>query len=196
MSKLRWRKANEKNEICAWVQGRGGQTGCFLRSSGGLCSQKAGDTGKRAERMGQKVQEGRWALFYRSQGSPSRDRQVQGLTYARGRGERHPKKGRSVLCKVVLVKNAFIQAHRSEFKRPSMCRVLKVHRCGFYAWMHEPQSPRAKANEALTAKIREFYDQSMGIYGSPRVLYDFRYAGVACSENCVARLMRAAGIRS
>ena len=77
-----------------------------------------------------------------------------------------------------------------------MCRVFKVHRSGFYAWLHEPQSPRAKANEALTAKIREFYDQSMGIYGSPRIFFDLMEAGVACSENRVARLMRAAGIKS
>jgi putative transposase len=94
------------------------------------------------------------------------------------------------------VKYAFIQAHRSEFKLTSMCRVLKVHRSGFYAWLHEPQSPRAKANEALTAKIRDFYDQSMGIYGSPRIFFDLKEAGVACSENRVARLMRAAGIKS
>jgi putative transposase len=65
------------------------------------------------------------------------------------------------------VKYAFIQAHRTEFRLTSMCRVLKVHRSGFYAWLLEPLSPRAKANEALTAKIKEFYDQSMGIYGSP-----------------------------
>jgi putative transposase len=77
-----------------------------------------------------------------------------------------------------------------------MCRVLKVHRSGFYAWLHEPLSARTKANEALTAKIREFYDQSMGIYGSPRIFYDLREAGVVCSENRVAKLMRAAGIKS
>ncbi len=77
-----------------------------------------------------------------------------------------------------------------------MCRVLKVHRSGYYAWLHEPLSPRAKANEALTMKIREFYDQSMGIYGSPRIFCDLREAGVACGENRVARLMRAAQIKS
>ena len=77
-----------------------------------------------------------------------------------------------------------------------MCRVLKVHRSGFYAWLHEPQSARAKVNEALTVKIREFYDQSMGIYGSPRIFCDLREAGIVCSENKVARLMRAAGIKS
>ena len=94
------------------------------------------------------------------------------------------------------MKYAFIQAHRSEFKLTSMCRVLKVHRSGFYAWLHEPLSPRSKANEMLTAKIRESYDQSMGIYGSPRIFCDLREAGVACGENRVARLMRAAGIKS
>ncbi len=67
-----------------------------------------------------------------------------------------------------------------------MCRVLKVHRSGYYAWLHEPLSPRAKANEVLTLKIREFYDQSMGIYGSPRIFCDLREAGVACGENRVA----------
>jgi putative transposase len=77
-----------------------------------------------------------------------------------------------------------------------MCRVLKVHRSGFYAWLHEPLSPRAKANEVLTSKIKEFYDQSMGIYGSPRIFCDLREAGVVCSENRVAKLMRAAQIKS
>jgi putative transposase len=62
--------------------------------------------------------------------------------------------------------------------------------------MHEPLSPRAKAIEMLTAKIRGSYDRSMGICGSPRIFCDLREAGVAYSENRVARLMRAAGIKS
>jgi putative transposase len=77
-----------------------------------------------------------------------------------------------------------------------MCRVLKFNRNGYYAWLHEPQSPRAKVNEVLTVQIREFFDQSMGIYGSPRIFCDLREAGVACSENRVAKLMRTAQIKS
>jgi len=77
-----------------------------------------------------------------------------------------------------------------------MCRVLKVHRSGYYAWLEDPLSARAKANEALTLKIREFYDQSVGIYGSPRIFCDLREAGLACGENRVARLMKAAQIKS
>ena len=88
-----------------------------------------------------------------------------------------------------------MQEHQSEFRLNSMCRVLNVHRSGYYAWLREPMSPRAKANEKLTEQIRAFYDQSMGIYGSPRIFFDLKEAGVACSENRVARLMRAAQIK-
>ncbi len=73
---------------------------------------------------------------------------------------------------------------------------LDVHRSGFYAWLLEPLSPRALENQALTVQIKEFYEQSMGIYGSPRIFCDLREAGVQCSENRVARLMRMAQIKS
>jgi hypothetical protein len=68
-----------------------------------------------------------------------------------------------------------------------MCRGLDVHRSGFYAWLLEPLSPRTMENQALTAQIKEFYEQSMGIYGSPRIFCNLKEAGVACSENRVAR---------
>ena len=89
-----------------------------------------------------------------------------------------------------------MRAQQAEFRLSTMCRVLKVHRSGYYAWLHEPLLPRAKVNVALTHKIREFFDQSMGVYGSPRIYCDLREAGVACSENRVTRRMRAASIRS
>ena len=75
------------------------------------------------------------------------------------------------------MKYAFIQAHRTEFRLTNMCRVLRVHRSGYYAWLDEPLSPRAKAYDALTVKIRALLDQSMGIYGSPRIFCDLREAG-------------------
>ena len=62
---------------------------------------------------------------------------------------------RSVLCQVVRVKYAFIQTHRREFRLASMCRVLRVYRSGYYAWLHESLSPRAKVNVVLTPRIRE-----------------------------------------
>jgi hypothetical protein len=77
-----------------------------------------------------------------------------------------------------------------------MCRVLKVHRSGYYAWLKEPQSLRALENAKLSTQIRYYYDQSMGIYGSPRIHHNLREAGISCSENRVARLMKASQLRS
>ncbi len=70
-----------------------------------------------------------------------------------------------------------MQAHQRGFRLTSMCCILKVHRNGYYAWLREPVAPRAKANYKLTMQIREFYDQSMGIYGSPRIFCDLKEAG-------------------
>lgn len=77
-----------------------------------------------------------------------------------------------------------------------MCRVLKVHRSGYYAWLKTPLSPRSIVNQSLSKQIRHFYDLSNGIYGSPRIFMDLKEAGVECGENRVARLMKAAQIRS
>ncbi len=77
-----------------------------------------------------------------------------------------------------------------------MCRVLKVPRSGYYAWLKEPQSPRVLENAKLSEQIRYYYDQSMGIYGSPRIYHDLKEAGISCSENRVARLMKASQLRS
>ena len=65
------------------------------------------------------------------------------------------------------MKYAFIQAHRDEFRLSSMCRVLKVHRSGYYAWLKTPLSPRSVVNQSLSKQIRHFYDLSNGIYGRP-----------------------------
>ena len=56
------------------------------------------------------------------------------------------------------MKYAFIQENRAEFTLSGMCRVLDVHRSGFYAWLLEPLSARAVENQALTAQIKEFYE--------------------------------------
>jgi len=65
-----------------------------------------------------------------------------------------------------------------------------------HASLKEPQSPRALENAKLSERIRYYYDQCMGIYGSPRIYHDLREASVACSENRVARLMKASQLRS
>ena len=77
-----------------------------------------------------------------------------------------------------------------------MCRALKVHRSGYYAWKTEPLSARAIEDVKLLIEIKQSYEDSQGIYGSPRVHRDLREAGFKCGEKRVARLMRQAKLKS
>ncbi len=61
-----------------------------------------------------------------------------------------------------------------------MCRMLKVARSGFYKWLHKPLSDRAIEDQRLLALIKDSYDASSGVYGSPRVFLDLREAGESC----------------
>ena len=72
-----------------------------------------------------------------------------------------------------------------------MCEVLEVSRSGYYAWCDRPPSAREMANQALYTEIKRVYAESHRTYGSPRIYQALQKQGVACSENRVARLMRA-----
>ena len=45
------------------------------------------------------------------------------------------------------------RAHREEFGIRAMCRMLRIHVSGFYAWLREPMSTRAKEDARQTALI-------------------------------------------
>lgn len=60
------------------------------------------------------------------------------------------KKAAAYFVKLSGVKYAFIDRHRQLFRLVSMCRVLQVHRSGYYAWKVKPLSNRAIAsNQAV-----------------------------------------------
>jgi putative transposase len=74
--------------------------------------------------------------------------------------------------------------------------ALDVSRSGYYQWLARPESKRAQAARQLTEHIRRIHLQSRKSYGSPRVFHKLLQAGVQTSENRVARLMQAAGIKA
>lgn len=74
--------------------------------------------------------------------------------------------------------------------------MLSIQRSGYYAWKAKPKSDRALADEAMLISIKQFFEESQGIYGSPRVHRDLREEGIRCGEKRVARLMQQAQLRS
>jgi putative transposase len=63
-----------------------------------------------------------------------------------------------------------------------MCKVLNVHRSGFYAWLKAPQSDAEKDNVRLLKQIKASYIQSDGMYSSPRITHELHRSGETCGE--------------
>lgn len=77
-----------------------------------------------------------------------------------------------------------------------MCRVLGVHRSGFYRWLKHPVSRRSKDDRRLLGLVKQAWLESGTVYGYRKVCEDLRDLGEACSRHRVARLMRAEGLRA
>ena len=88
------------------------------------------------------------------------------------------------------MKYSFIRDHQTEFPVQAMCRVFKINRSGYYAWLDKPLSDRAIEDQRLLGRIKEFHIASGGTYGSPWIHRDLRDEGETCSVNRVAKIMR------
>jgi len=85
---------------------------------------------------------------------------------------------------------AFIDREKALYDLTVLCRLLKVSRSGFYAWLRRPLSARAIADQVLTEQIRDAFDDNRQVYGSPRIHAELADAGVRVGKKRVARLMR------
>ena len=85
---------------------------------------------------------------------------------------------------------------REEFPVVLMSRVLSVSRAGFYAWLKREPSAQAHRREALTTHLEHTYHRFKRRYGAPRLTRELNAQGVNCSENYVAKLLRARRLRA
>jgi transposase InsO family protein len=94
------------------------------------------------------------------------------------------------------VKFAFVKEHRRRWPVRVMCRVLKVARAGFYAWLKRKPSARQIRQQKLLEKIKAKHLENRELYGSPRVHRALLIDGELVCRNTVAKLMRQAKIRA
>ena len=77
-----------------------------------------------------------------------------------------------------------------------MCRVLKISRSGFYAWLDRPMCERRRFDLMLTGKIEAIHRRSRGTYGSPNIHAELADDhAIHVGRKRVARLMREAGLK-
>ena len=89
-----------------------------------------------------------------------------------------------------------MKGHAREFRLAAMCRVLRAHRSGYYAWLKSPLSERAKDDQRLLGGIKQVWLESGGIYGHRKVTLELRDRGEDCSRHRVRRLMKGEGLRA
>lgn len=77
-----------------------------------------------------------------------------------------------------------------------LCQTLQVHPSGYYAWLAEPKSARAKEDQRLLGLIKHAWLESGGVYGYRKIHDDLRELGESCGRHRVARLMQGEGLRS
>lgn len=91
---------------------------------------------------------------------------------------------------------AFVAMHRPLFSVRAMCRCLRIQPSGFYAWLKNPLSKRAREDARQTELIREAWKDSNKVYGYRKLHDDLLDQGEACCPNRVARLASLAGIKA
>ena len=56
-----------------------------------------------------------------------------------------------------------MRAHDREFRLVAMCRVLGVHRSGYYVWLGQPASTRQREDQRLLGLIKHYWLASGGV---------------------------------
>lgn len=89
-----------------------------------------------------------------------------------------------------------IQTMEKEYSLSELCAAFEVSRSGYYDWRERKPSARQQANARLVEQIQIIRQGEAVCYGSPRLTEELKGRGHACSENRVARLMRAHDLRA
>jgi len=94
------------------------------------------------------------------------------------------------------VRYAFVAEHRPLFSVRVMCRCLRIHPSGFYAWLKNPLSRRAREDARQTELIGKAWTESGKVYGYRKLHDNLLDQGQTCCPNRVARLARLSGIKA
>lgn len=77
-----------------------------------------------------------------------------------------------------------------------MCEVYDVTREGYYSWCKRGQSDHAKRDNELKKNVLRLFDETGGIYGSPKIHELLKQEGTVTGKNRIARLMQECSLKA
>jgi len=84
---------------------------------------------------------------------------------------------------------------QTEFRVRRMCRLLQVSRSGYYEWLRRPLRAQTEAEQHLHDKIRQYFAQGRGTYGTRRIKHLLAQEGQQVSRRRIGRVLAQAGLR-
>ena len=75
-----------------------------------------------------------------------------------------------------------------------MCRVFRVSRSRYYAWLKAGATRRQREDRVLLAAIKAAFDGSEQTYGACRIAHELRNQGMRAGKNRIWRLMKQHGL--
>lgn len=90
----------------------------------------------------------------------------------------------------------FIEKQKKAWPITLMCEVLRVSRSGYYDWAVRDLSEQSRLTQELDTRIQAIFAKHRYRYGAPRITKTLRQEGCLCSENRIARRMRALNLRA
>ena len=89
-----------------------------------------------------------------------------------------------------------IKQFSSNFEVEKLCTTLSVSRSGYYRWLKNPFSNKKEIQEKVLQQIKDVYEQSKGVFGSPRITAVLRNKGYDYNRKRIAKIMKDNNIRS
>jgi hypothetical protein len=78
----------------------------------------------------------------------------------------------------------------------TVCKTLSVSRAGYYAWLEEVESDRARRDRELTPWVRAIFWRHKRRYGARRIAQELKFRGRPCGVARVANLLKNQGLQA
>lgn len=91
---------------------------------------------------------------------------------------------------------SFIKSELTEYPVMLCCKLLGVHRAGYYHWQKRRSTQRSIEEKRLLELIMKHHQRSKGVYGLLRIHRAIRKEGIIVSKRRIHRLMKKHNIHS
>ena len=78
----------------------------------------------------------------------------------------------------------------------AVCQTLSVSRAGYYAWLTEVESERARRDRELMPWVRAIFWRHKRRYGARRIAQELKFQGKPCGVARVANLLKSQGLQA